>query len=92
MNEMYIWNTCINIKNAYYIPIKPFFYNDQLYYGFSELHKTLKDSSGRKKAVHQSLERLCQINNFVSYTFSPPKMIKACNYIVGMYFITNNNK
>lgn len=25
MNEMYVWNTCINIKNAYYIHIKPFF-------------------------------------------------------------------
>ncbi|XP_035216983.1 uncharacterized protein LOC118190392, partial [Stegodyphus dumicola] len=48
-----------------------------------ELHKVLRDSSGRKKAVAQSLDRLCQINNFVSYTFSPPKMIKACNYIVG---------
>ncbi|CAL1294169.1 unnamed protein product [Larinioides sclopetarius] len=47
-----------------------------------ELHKMLKDSSGRKKLVNQSLGRLCEINNFVSYTFSPPKMIKACNYIV----------
>ncbi|XP_054718822.1 uncharacterized protein LOC129228184 [Uloborus diversus] len=47
-----------------------------------ELHKMLKDSSGRKKAINQSLNRLCEINNFVSYTFSPPKMIKACNYII----------
>ncbi|GFS38046.1 saposin B-type domain-containing protein [Trichonephila inaurata madagascariensis] len=47
-----------------------------------ELHKLLKESSGRKKLVDRSLGRLCQIDNFVSYTFSPPKMIKACNYIV----------
>ncbi|GFQ65908.1 saposin B-type domain-containing protein [Trichonephila clavata] len=47
-----------------------------------ELHKLLKESSGRKKLVDRSLARLCQIDNFVSYTFSPPKMIKACNYIV----------
>ncbi|KAG8196186.1 hypothetical protein JTE90_007914 [Oedothorax gibbosus] len=50
-----------------------------------ELHKVLKDSSGRKKTVNQSLTRLCEINNFVSYTFSPPKMIKACNFIVETY-------
>ncbi|GIY90057.1 hypothetical protein CDAR_543061 [Caerostris darwini] len=50
-----------------------------------ELHKLLKDSSGRKKVVQQSLGRLCEINNFVSYTFSPPKMIKACNYVVGTH-------
>ncbi|GIX76183.1 hypothetical protein CEXT_704731 [Caerostris extrusa] len=31
-----------------------------------ELHKLLKDSSGRKKVVQQSLGRLCEINNFVS--------------------------
>ncbi|XP_015921167.2 uncharacterized protein [Parasteatoda tepidariorum] len=47
-----------------------------------ELHKELKNSSGRKNAVTQSVNNLCKIDKFVSYTFSPPKMIKACNYIV----------
>ncbi|XP_076331529.1 uncharacterized protein LOC143236817 [Tachypleus tridentatus] len=47
----------------------------------SELHKQLKDSSGQKKTVTSSLTNLCNVNNFLVYKFSPPKMVKACNYV-----------
>ncbi|XP_022244323.1 uncharacterized protein LOC111086292 [Limulus polyphemus] len=46
-----------------------------------ELHKQLKDSSGHKKAVTSSVRNLCNVNNFLVYKFSPPKMVKACNYV-----------
>ncbi|XP_067137132.1 uncharacterized protein [Centruroides vittatus] len=50
-----------------------------------ELHKKLKNSMGRKKMIKSSLENLCAVDNFVVYRFSPPKMIKACNYVLENY-------
>ncbi|XP_064478411.1 uncharacterized protein LOC135391838 [Ornithodoros turicata] len=46
-----------------------------------ELHKKLSDCQGRKKVIQHALKGLCQTENFVIYRHSPPKMVKACNFI-----------
>lgn len=50
-----------------------------------ELHGKLKSSQGRKRAVEAALNGLCTTDNFVVYRHSPPKMLKACNFILENY-------
>lgn len=50
-----------------------------------ELHGKLKSSQGRKRAVEGALRGLCTTDNFVVYRHSPPKMLKACNFILDNY-------
>ncbi|CAN8007766.1 unnamed protein product [Ixodes pacificus] len=50
-----------------------------------ELHKKLADSQGRKKLIEAALRGLCSTDNFVIYRHSPPKMMKACSFILDNY-------
>lgn len=50
-----------------------------------ELHGKLKSSQGRKRVVEGALNGLCTTDNFVVYRHSPPKMLKACNFILENY-------
>lgn len=50
-----------------------------------ELHPKLSASQGRKRLVEGALKNLCNEANFVVYRHSPPKMIKACKFILDNY-------
>ncbi|KAH8037605.1 hypothetical protein HPB51_015039 [Rhipicephalus microplus] len=50
-----------------------------------ELHPKLSASQGRKRLVEGALKNLCSEANFVVYRHSPPKMIKACKFILDNY-------
>ncbi|XP_050029531.1 uncharacterized protein [Dermacentor andersoni] len=50
-----------------------------------ELHPKLSASQGRKRLVDGALKGLCNADNFVVYRHSPPKMLKACNFILDNY-------
>ncbi|KAH7950460.1 hypothetical protein HPB49_024172 [Dermacentor silvarum] len=50
-----------------------------------ELHPKLSASQGRKRLVEGALNNLCNADNFVVYRHSPPKMLKACNFILDNY-------
>lgn len=50
-----------------------------------ELHPKLSASQGRKRLVEGALKGLCNADNFVVYRHSPPKMLKACNFILDNY-------
>ncbi|UYV76335.1 hypothetical protein LAZ67_14000040 [Cordylochernes scorpioides] len=50
-----------------------------------ELHKDLKDSQGRRRAIVPAIDNICQLSRLVVYKFSPPKMVKACVYILETY-------
>ncbi|KAL1414307.1 hypothetical protein MTO96_030542 [Rhipicephalus appendiculatus] len=51
----------------------------------AELHPKLSASQGRKRLVEGALKNLCNADNFVVYRHSPPKMLKACNFILDNY-------
>ncbi|KAH9365828.1 hypothetical protein HPB48_013364 [Haemaphysalis longicornis] len=65
--------------------VKPLVYHACLTYFPLELHKKLKSSQGRKRVVEGALNGLCTTDNFVVYRHSPPKMLKACNFILENY-------
>ncbi|XP_077489313.1 uncharacterized protein LOC144100163 [Amblyomma americanum] len=50
-----------------------------------QLHPKLSQSQGRKRLIEGALKGLCNADNFVVYRHSPPKMLKACNYILDNY-------
>lgn len=48
-----------------------------------KLPQNLKGS--RDLAVIEALEKICVAKHFVTYTYSPPKTVKACKLLLGKF-------
>lgn len=52
---------------------------------FSELVKKVNKKTGESREVRviEAMENICNLQNFGSYKYSPPKTGQACKFLIG---------